>query len=131
MDKEQRNALLAAVIALKAKGPTAGRPLIGTLGNPKHPNMKELRYDAHNNSQIWRAAFAFDPERKAIILVASDKQGIDEEQFYADLLKKANKRFDAHLKVLKKAPATANSKAKTKTAQSEKSKRSKQDRSNR
>lgn len=58
--------------------------------------MKELRFKANNGSKIW-TAFAFDPEREAIILVAADKQGISEARFYRDLLKKANKRFDQHL----------------------------------
>ena len=42
-------------------------------------------------------AFAFDPTRKAIVLVAGDKQGEDEARFYKALLKKANKRYDKHL----------------------------------
>ncbi|WP_352915180.1 type II toxin-antitoxin system RelE/ParE family toxin [Mesorhizobium sp. M0915] len=31
--------------------------------------MKELRFEASNGE--WRAAFAFDPERKALLLVAA------------------------------------------------------------
>ena len=71
--------------------------MIGTLNNAVHPNMKELRYDAHGGTEIWRAAFAFDPERRAIVLIAGDKQGQDEDLFYKELLRKANKRYDAHL----------------------------------
>lgn len=96
-------ALLAAANALASVGPTGGRPLVGTLHNPKHPNMKELRYDAANGTQVWRAVFAFDPTRSAIVLVAGDKQGVDERSFYKGLLDKANKRFDKHLKALTKA----------------------------
>lgn len=101
MDAEQRKALLAAALALEAAGPRAGRPLIGTLSNPAHPNMKELRYDAHDGTEVWRAAFAFDPSRKAVVLFAGDKQGADEGFFYRELLRKANKRYDAHLIRLK------------------------------
>jgi hypothetical protein len=97
MDGEQRKALMAAALALEVAGPTGGRPLIGTLNNPVHPNMKELRYDAHGGTEVWRAAFAFDPERRAIVLIAGDKQGQDEDLFYKELLRKANKRYDAHL----------------------------------
>lgn len=97
MDAEQRKALLAAALALETVGPGGGRPLVGTLNNPAHPNMKELRYDAHSGSEVWRAAFAFDPARRAIVLVAGAKQGQDEDLFYKELLRKANKRFDAHL----------------------------------
>jgi hypothetical protein len=101
MDPEAKKALLAAAGALRVVGPSGGRPLVGTLDNPKHPNMKELRYDAGNGTQVWRAAFAFDLARNAIVLVAGDKQGVDEEEFYKRLLQKANRRFDNHLNELK------------------------------
>ena len=42
MDVEQRRALIAAADALEKAGPAAGRPLVGTLENPKHPNMKKV-----------------------------------------------------------------------------------------
>jgi hypothetical protein len=35
--------------------------------------MKELRFDAEGG--VWRFAFAFDPNREAIILVGGDKSG--------------------------------------------------------
>jgi len=57
--------------------------------------VKELRFKAADG--VWRAAFAFDPERKAIILVVGDKSGGSERQFYKDLIDKADARFDAHL----------------------------------
>ena len=100
MDAEQKVALLAAVTALKAVGPGAQRPLVGVLKSDKHANLKELRYHAHGKSQVWRAAFAFDPLRRAIILAAGAKQGKDEGRFYRSLLAKATKRLDDHLKEL-------------------------------
>jgi len=45
----------------------------------------------------WRVAFAFDPRRKAILLVAGDKSGESEKRFYRELIRKADERFDAHL----------------------------------
>lgn len=57
--------------------------------------MKELRFDADNG--VWRLAFAFDPERKAILLVGGDKSGVSSKAFYKKLLKKADDRFDKHL----------------------------------
>jgi hypothetical protein len=35
--------------------------------------MKELRFDAADG--VWRVAFAFDPNRRAILLAAGDKSG--------------------------------------------------------
>ena len=51
---------------------------------------------------VWRLAFAFDPERKAVLLVAGDKSGVSEDRFYKRLIKRADARFDQHLGELKK-----------------------------
>lgn len=95
--EDVQDELLATAKAVQRLGPAADRPHVGTLDNPPHPNMKELRFTANNGSEIWRAAFAFDPRRRAIVLVAADKQGKDERKFYGKLLRVANKRFDDHL----------------------------------
>ena len=62
--------------------------------------MKELRFSAADGE--WRAAFAFDSKRKAILLAAGDKSGISERRFYRKLIRKADDRFDNHLARLKK-----------------------------
>jgi len=95
--KTVQDELLAAALAIKELGPSADRPHVATLINPRHPNMKELRFKVNHGAEIWRAVFAFDPDRNAIILVAADKQGVDEKKYYSALLKKANRRFDQHL----------------------------------
>jgi hypothetical protein len=45
-------------------------------------------------------AFAFDPERRAIILTAGAKQGMSQRLFYKRLVNKADARFDSHLKAI-------------------------------
>ncbi len=94
-----QNELLASLIPLKVFGPILGRPKADTLNDSKHANMKELRFDADNG--VWRVAFAFDPERKAILLFAGDKSGVNQKKFYRKLIKKADERFDKHLLDLK------------------------------
>ena len=64
--------------------------------------MKELRFSAAGGE--WRLAFAFDPKRHAILLVAGDKSGGSQKRFYRELLRKADDRFDAHLARLKRSP---------------------------
>jgi hypothetical protein len=91
--------ILAQARVLEKFGPTAGRPRVDTLKGSKHANMKDLRFDAAGG--VWRLAFAFDPERKAILLVAGDKSGQSERTFYRRLIASADKRFDAHLEGLK------------------------------
>lgn len=71
-----------------------------TLNGSRHANMKELRFSASDGE--WRVAFAFDPKRQAILLVAGDKSGGSEKRFYRDLLRRADERFDAHLARLRK-----------------------------
>ena len=70
-----------------------------TLNGSKHANMKELRCDTHDG--VWRVAFAFDTERKALLLTAGDKSGVSQKLFYKKLIKTADARFDAHLERLK------------------------------
>jgi hypothetical protein len=69
------------------------------LKGSKHANMKELRFDAADG--VWRIAFAFDPKREAIMLVAGDKSGGSEKRFYKRLIAKADLRFSKHLQSFK------------------------------
>jgi len=62
---EVRIELLAQARVIERFGPTTGRPRVDTLNASEHANMKELRFDAGGG--VWRIAFAFDPERKAIL----------------------------------------------------------------
>jgi hypothetical protein len=50
----------------------------------------------------WRLAFAFDPRRRAVLLVGGDKSGVSEKRFYRQLMEKADARFGDHLARLKK-----------------------------
>jgi hypothetical protein len=93
---EVQDELLVQAGLLQEVGPTLGRPRVDTLNGSKHANMKELRFNAADG--VWRVAFAFDPNRKAIMLVAGDKSGTSERRFYRNLIKTADTRFDDHLK---------------------------------
>jgi hypothetical protein len=80
---------------LASEGPSLGRPHADTLVGSRHVNMKELRFFAGNG--VWRVAFAFDPKRRAILLVAADKSGVSSRRFYKRLIAVADARFDEHL----------------------------------
>jgi len=80
---------------LQSFGPQLGRPRVDTLKGSRHANMKELRFSAAGGE--WRVAFAFDPKRRAILLVAADKSGVGERRFYQRLIRNADDRLDAHL----------------------------------
>ena len=100
LGEEVQDELLAQLKLLEKIGPKLGRPRVDTLKGSEHANMKELRFTADGGE--WRVAFAFDPRRYAIVLVAGDKSGGSEKRFYRQLIKKADKRFTAHCKGLKK-----------------------------
>ncbi|MCY1557444.1 putative toxin HigB2 [compost metagenome] len=100
MAEAVQDELLAQLTVLARFGPELGRPQVDTLNGSKHANMKELRFKADDG--VWRVAFAFDPERKAVLLVGGDKSGSSEKKFYKGLIKSADARFDRHLGLLKK-----------------------------
>jgi hypothetical protein len=90
--------LLAKLLLLEEFGPSLKRPHVDTLKGSNHSNMKEIRFQA--NDGVWRVAFAFDPERSAILLVAGDKSGGSEKRFYRQLIEMADSRFEDHLNKL-------------------------------
>ena len=65
-----------------------------TIAGSKHANKLELRFTARDGRVVWRAAFAFDPNRQAIVLVASEKRGKSQALLYKRLIKIADARFD-------------------------------------
>jgi hypothetical protein len=61
--------------------------------------MKELRPGSSGRSEL-RILFAFDPQRRAIVLVAGDKAGIW-KSWYRMNIPVADDRFDRHIARLK------------------------------
>src|SRR5208337_2679640 len=100
LHEDVRTEILALALLLEQFGPQLGRRRADTLHGSRHANMKELRFSAADGE--WRVAFAFDPKRKAILLVAGDKSGGSEKRFYRELIRRADDRFDAHLSRLRK-----------------------------
>ncbi len=99
LDEDGQAELIAKVELLKLLGPKLGRPHADTLKGSKHANMKELRAETAN--KVIRVAFAFDPNRAGILLVAGDKSGVSQKRFYKQLIARADELFDAHLATLK------------------------------
>ena len=95
LPEDVQDELLAHAKRIGEFGPTLGRPRADTSNGSRHANMKELRFGAADG--VWRVAFAFDPKRRAILLVAGDKSGGSERRFYQQLIRKADDRFDEHL----------------------------------
>ena len=101
-DEAVQDALYAREALLAAKGPALGRPYADTLKGSLYPNMKELRFEVEEG--VWRVAFAFDPRRRAVLLVGGNKAGKrdrQEKKFYEELIRDADARYVQHLERLK------------------------------
>jgi len=106
LPQEVQDELLAYAKLLEFQGPHLKRPQADTLNGSSYANMKELRFKVAGG--VWRVAFAFDPKRKGILLVAGDKSGTSQKRFYKQLIAKADKRFGEHLSRLQEEGETAN-----------------------
>jgi hypothetical protein len=83
----------AAFIRLERHGSALRRPSVGTVRGSRHRNMKELRSSGGN----LRALFAFDRNRRAIVLVGGDKTG-KWKSWYQQMIPKADRLYDRHIR---------------------------------
>lgn len=90
---------------LRQEGPNLGRPLVDSVRGSAFGNMKELRPPSSGRSEI-RILFAFDPKRRAVMLLAGDKSsgGTRERwnRWYARAIPRADRLFRQYLKELEK-----------------------------
>src|SRR5260370_38247175 len=75
-----QKAAATSIATLQLLGPTLARPHADTLKVSRHGNMKELRFSVCDGE--WRIAFAFDPSRQAILLLAESKSGLASDLLY-------------------------------------------------
>ncbi|WP_413336577.1 type II toxin-antitoxin system RelE/ParE family toxin [Brevibacterium sp. GP-SGM9] len=95
IDDDSRDQVVAELELLRDNGPHLGRPLVDTIVASRHKNMKELRPGSSGQTEL-RVLFAFDPARKAILLVAGDKSG-NWKRWYRQNIPIADDLFDDHL----------------------------------
>lgn len=94
LEQPDAEALLAAIGVLRYQGPTLGRPLVDTVKTSRHTNMKELRPGSTGRTEV-RVLFAFDRERRAILLIGGDKSD-NWKGWYETNIPIADDRFDEH-----------------------------------
>ena len=97
-DPSLRREIVAAAIQLERFGPTLGRPLVDTVKGSRYPNMKELR--VRHRGAPWRILFAFDPARRAVLLVIGNKAS--DKRWYGRSIAVAEARFADHLERTKR-----------------------------
>lgn len=99
VDSDSYDQIVAALQILAEQGPGLGRPLVDSIMGSRHKNMKELRPGSAGRSEV-RILFAFDPQRRAILLLAGDKQGAW-PKWYRNNVPVADDLYEKHLKNLK------------------------------
>jgi len=87
---------VVAIEYLSQHGPATQRPLVGIIKGSRFPNMKELR-PVSSGTKAIRLLFAFDPKRKAVLLIAGDKMG-RWEKWYQRTIPEADAFFEAYLR---------------------------------
>jgi hypothetical protein len=84
-----------SVELLAERGPALGRPAVDRITGSGLHNLKELRPGSAGKTEI-RILFIFDPQRRAVLLVAGDKAG-HWTRWYRDAIKLAEDRYDRFL----------------------------------
>lgn len=93
---KDKAAIATDLEVLRSLGPMLGRPYVDHIKSSAFPNLKELRTGFAGHS--YRTLFAFDPERKAILLIGGDKKGKNQQKFYQQLIAQADAIFLEYLK---------------------------------
>ena len=95
LPENTQDQMASVFVALREFGPQLSRPQADTLKGSRFANMKELRVSAQDGE--WRVAYAFDPARRPILLVAGNKSGMSSSLFYRRLIRIAERRFEQSL----------------------------------
>ena len=99
LDEIDRTNVLASMIVLSERGPILARPYSDTIKSSEFPNLKELR--VQSKGKPIRLFYAFDPLRRAILLCAGSKVGL-EKRFYKIMISIADREFRRHMTELHK-----------------------------
>lgn len=96
-EKEQVS-IAVSVRLLEEIGPNLGFPHSSEIKGSKHKHMRELR--TQHEGRPLGTLYAFDPRRKAILLIGGDKGG--DKRWYDTHIPIADRLYDEHLELLKK-----------------------------
>jgi hypothetical protein len=93
LTEPEQESVAYSVGLLEAKGMALGYPHCSRINGSKHAHMRELR--VQHQGRPYRVFYAFDPRRKAILLIAGDKTG--DGRFYERMIPEADRLYDEHL----------------------------------
>lgn len=95
---ERRDNVAGALMRIVAGGPTVGRPHVDVIHGSRVRKLKEARVDRGT-----RVLFAFDSNRRAIMLVGGDKTGTW-NRWYPQKIKLAERLYLEHERSIGKEP---------------------------
>ena len=97
LSEDEQVSIDTAVHLLEVLGPQLRHPYSSNIKQSKHSHMRELRIQ-HKGSP-YRALYAFDPRRIAILLIGGDKTG--DHRWYEENVPIADSLYDEHIEELK------------------------------
>jgi hypothetical protein len=102
LSESEQESVAHSVGLLEAKGPALGHPHSSGVVGSRHSHMRELRIQ--HQGRPYRVFYAFDPLRKAILLIAGDKTG--DSRFYQRMVPIADGLYGQHLEEIARGEGT-------------------------
>jgi hypothetical protein len=93
LSESEQESIAVSVSLLEIMGPNLPRPHSDTVKGSRFSNMKELR--TQHAGEPYRTLYAFDPRRKAILLIGGNKVG--DKNWYQKFIPLADKLYAEHL----------------------------------
>ena len=97
LTEAEQISVAASVRLLEERGAALGHPHSSGINGSRHGHMRELRIQ--HAGHPFRTLYAFDPRRKAILLIGGDKTG--DKRWYEVNVPIADRLYDEHLLQLK------------------------------
>ncbi len=89
---EEQESVFRVVTLLEGRGVSLGYPYSSAIEGSRH-GLRELRIQ--HQGRPYRVLYAFDPERRAVLLLGGDKTGQD--RFYEEYLPRAEAIWERYL----------------------------------
>ena len=97
LSEAEQESVAASVRLLEEYGPNLRHPHSTGINGSRYSHMRELR--VQHEGRPYRALYAFDPRRAAILLLGGDKTGND--RWYDESIPRADALYDEHLAQLR------------------------------
>lgn len=95
LPEKLQDTVIAALERLRERGVLLRHPDSTDVKSSRHGNMRELRINTRG--EAIRVFYAFDPERRAVVLVGGRKKGQD-RRFYREHVGQADAIYDRYLR---------------------------------